>query len=112
MISNELFRRTVYLCSHHWIGDFLCGDEYRDYKGLHQGPRQKMIDAYTLEQCKKDKEIRQLKIKNLEHAIEQSETMIAESQMDQNALNFIRRKERNKVANHFFAHPLVPSLKR
>ena len=51
-----------------------------------------MIDAYTLEQCKKDKEIRQLKIKNLEHAIEQSETMIAESQMDENALTFLRRK--------------------
>ena len=38
-----------------------------------------MIDAYTLEQCKKDKEIRQLKIKNLEHAIETSEMIIDES---------------------------------
>lgn len=37
-----------------------------------------MIDTYTLEQCKKYKEIRQLKMKNLDHAIEQSETMIAE----------------------------------
>ena len=51
-----------------------------------------MIDAYTLEQCKKDKEIRQLKIKNLEHAIEQSETIITESQIDENALAFLRRK--------------------
>ena len=51
-----------------------------------------MIDAYTLEQCKKDKEIRQLKIKNLEHAIEQSKMMIAESQMDGDALIFLRRK--------------------
>ena len=51
-----------------------------------------MIDAYTLEQCKKDKEIRQLKIKNLEHAIYQSEAMIAESQMDGDALTFLRRK--------------------
>ena len=51
-----------------------------------------MIDAHTFEQCKKDKEIRQLKIKNLEHAIEQSETMIAESQIDENALTFLRRK--------------------
>ena len=92
MVSDELFRRTIYLCSHHRIGDFLCGDEYRDYKGLHQWPKKKMIDAYTFEQCKKDKEIRQLKIKNLEHAIYQSEAMIAESQMDGDALTFLRRK--------------------
>ncbi len=62
-----------------------------------------MIDAYTLEQCKKDKEIRQLKIKNLEHAIEQSETMIAESQMDENALTFMDENAltflRRKVAD-------------
>ncbi len=51
-----------------------------------------MIDAYTLEECKKDKEILLLKIKNLEHAIEQSEEMIAESQMDGDALTFLRRK--------------------
>ncbi len=51
-----------------------------------------MIDTYTLQQCKKDKEIRQLKIKNLEHAIEQSEAMIAESQMDGDTLIFLRRK--------------------
>ena len=51
-----------------------------------------MIDAFTLEQCKKDKEIRQLKIKNLEHAIQQSEAMIVESQMDGGALTFLRRK--------------------
>ncbi len=51
-----------------------------------------MIDAYTLEQCKKNQEIRQLKIKNLEHAIEQSEAMIAESHMDGDSLIFLRRK--------------------
>ena len=51
-----------------------------------------MIDAYTLEQCKKDKEILQLKITNIEHAIKQSEAMIMESQMDANALSFLRRK--------------------
>ena len=51
-----------------------------------------MIDPYTLEQCKKNNEIRQLKIKNLEHAIEQSELMISESQMDGDALIFLRRK--------------------
>ena len=51
-----------------------------------------MIDSYTFEHCKKDKEIRQLKIKNLEHAIEHSEAMISESQMDEGALTFLRRK--------------------
>ena len=51
-----------------------------------------MIDAYTLEQCRKDEEVLQLKIKNLEHAIQQSEAMIAESNMDGDALTFLRRK--------------------
>ena len=51
-----------------------------------------MIDAYTLEQCRKDEEVLQLKIKNLEHAIQQSEAMIAESNMDGDALTFPRRK--------------------
>ena len=51
-----------------------------------------MINAYTLQQCKSDKEILQLKITNLEHAIKQSEAMIMESQMDATALSFLRRK--------------------
>ena len=51
-----------------------------------------MIDAYTLEQCRKDEEVLQLKIKNLEHAIQQSEAMIAESNMDGDSLTFLRRK--------------------
>ena len=51
-----------------------------------------MIDAYTLEQCRKDEEVLQLKIMNLEHAIQQSEAMIAESNMDDDALTFLRRK--------------------
>ena len=51
-----------------------------------------MIDAYTLEQCREDEEVLQIKIKNLEHAIQQSEAMIAESSMDGDALTFLRRK--------------------
>ena len=51
-----------------------------------------MIDAYTLEQCRKDEEVLQIKIKNLEHAIQQSEAIIAESNMDGDALIFLRRK--------------------
>ena len=51
-----------------------------------------MIDDFTLEQCKKDKEILQLKIKNLEHGIYEAEKLIAESQMNDEALTFLRRK--------------------
>ena len=51
-----------------------------------------MIDDFTLEHCKKDREILQLKIKNLEHGISEAEKMIAESQLDDQALTFLRRK--------------------
>ena len=51
-----------------------------------------MIDDFTLEQCKKDREILQLKIKNLEHGINEAEKMIAESDMNDDALIFLRRK--------------------
>ena len=51
-----------------------------------------MIDDFTLEQCKNDKEILQLKIKNLVHGINEAEKMIAESQMNDDALTFLRRK--------------------
>ena len=51
-----------------------------------------MIDDFTLEQCKNNREILQLKIRNLEHGINQAEQMIAESQMDDEALTFLRRK--------------------
>ena len=51
-----------------------------------------MIDDFTLKQCKKDKEILHLKIKNLEHGINEAEKMIAESDMNDEALTFLRRK--------------------
>ena len=51
----------------------------------------KMIDSYTLQQCKEDKEILRLKISNLEHAIKQSEEMISESKLEAAALTFLRR---------------------
>ena len=51
-----------------------------------------MIDDFTLEQCRRDKEILQLKIKNLEHGINEAEKIIAESQIDNEALTFLRRK--------------------
>ena len=51
-----------------------------------------MIDDFTLDQCRKDKEILQLKIKNLEHGINEAEKLIAESDMNDDALTFLRRK--------------------
>tara|TARA_B100000212_G_scaffold319681_1_gene276998 strand:+ start:409 stop:609 length:201 start_codon:yes stop_codon:yes gene_type:complete len=51
-----------------------------------------MIDEFTLSQCRKDKEILQLKIKNLEHGIDEAEKMIAESHLDDDAITFLRRK--------------------
>ena len=51
-----------------------------------------MIDEFTFKQCKKDKEILQLKIKNLQHGINEAEKMIAQSQMNEEALTFLRRK--------------------
>ena len=51
-----------------------------------------MIDHYTLEQCKKNKEILLLKIRSLEHGINEAEQMIAESNMSNEALTFLRKK--------------------
>tara|TARA_B100001778_G_C18475911_1_gene578008 strand:+ start:45 stop:248 length:204 start_codon:yes stop_codon:yes gene_type:complete len=51
-----------------------------------------MLDQETIKICKKDSIIRDLKIKNIEHAIEQAEMMIKESKMSQEELNFLKRK--------------------
>ena len=51
-----------------------------------------MIDDFTLEQCKNDRKVLQLKIKNLEHGIYEAEKMIAESMMPDEAITFLRRK--------------------
>ena len=51
-----------------------------------------MIDEFTLDQCRKDREILLLKIKNLEHGINEAEKMIAESHMNDEALTFLRRR--------------------
>ena len=51
-----------------------------------------MIDDFTLEQCKNNREILQLKIKNLEHGINEAEKMITESRMNDESLTFLRRK--------------------
>ena len=51
-----------------------------------------MIDNFTITECKRDRGILELKIKNLEFAINQSKEMISESKMDIDALTFLRRK--------------------
>ena len=51
-----------------------------------------MIDLQTLNACKTNPEIRDLKIKNIEHAIYQAEEMIKESKMSQDELIFLKKK--------------------
>ena len=51
-----------------------------------------MIDSDTHKACKDNPEIRDIKIKNIEHAIEQAEIMIKESKMSPEELNFLKRK--------------------
>ncbi len=51
-----------------------------------------MIDDFTLDQCRKDREVLKLKIKNLEHGINEAERMITESNMNDDALTFLRKK--------------------
>ena len=52
-----------------------------------------MIDPFTLQECKNNKDVLELKIQSLEFAIEQSEVLIKESQMNSEALKFLRRKK-------------------
>ena len=51
-----------------------------------------MLDASTKKACKDNHSIRETKIKNIEHAIEQAELMIKESKMSQEELIFLKRK--------------------
>jgi len=51
-----------------------------------------MLDANTKKTCKDNPSIRDIKIKNIEHAIEQAEMMIKESKMSQEELIFLKRK--------------------
>ena len=51
-----------------------------------------MLDANTIKTCKENPTIRDIKIKNIEHAIDQAEMMIKESKMSQEELSFLKRK--------------------
>ncbi len=51
-----------------------------------------MLDNNTKKFCEDNPSIRDLKIKNIEHAIEQAEQIIKESKMSQDELSFLKRK--------------------
>ena len=51
-----------------------------------------MLDANTKKACKDDPLIREIKIRNIEHAIEQAELIVKESKMSQEELIFLKRK--------------------
>ncbi len=51
-----------------------------------------MLDANTKKACKDDPSKREIKIRNIEYAIEQAELMIKESKMSQEELIFLKRK--------------------
>ena len=51
-----------------------------------------MLDANTKKACKDNSSIRDIKIRNIEHAIKQAELMIKESKMSQEELIFLKRK--------------------
>ena len=51
-----------------------------------------MLDANTKKACKDDPSIREIKIRNIEHTIDQAELMIKESKMSQEQLIFLKRK--------------------
>ena len=51
-----------------------------------------MLDANTKKTCKDNPSIRDIKIKNIEHAIEQAEMMIKESKMSQEELIFLKKR--------------------
>ena len=51
-----------------------------------------MLDSNTKKTCKENPEIRDIKIKNIEHAINQAEMMIRESKISQEDLIFLKRK--------------------
>ena len=54
-----------------------------------------MLDLNTIKTCKDNPEIRDIKIKNIEYAINQAEMMIRESKMSAEELRFLRRKISN-----------------
>ena len=55
------------------------------------------MNVNTIKECKDNPSIRDLKIRNLEHAIKQIEIIIKESKMNQKELSFLKRKIANSM---------------
>ncbi len=51
-----------------------------------------MLDNYTLQECRKYSDVLETKIKNLEHAINETEKIIKEAQMNNASISFLRKK--------------------
>ena len=51
-----------------------------------------MLDSSTIKTCKDNPEVRDIKIKNIEHAINQAEMIIKESKISPEELSFLKRK--------------------
>tara|TARA_B100000902_G_C26876134_1_gene700234 strand:- start:457 stop:660 length:204 start_codon:yes stop_codon:yes gene_type:complete len=51
-----------------------------------------MLDSKTIKSCKENSSIRDIKIRNIEHAIDQAEILIKESKMTPQELSFLKRK--------------------
>ena len=51
-----------------------------------------MLDKNTKKQCENNPSIRDLKIRNIEHAIDQAEKIIKESKVGAAELSFLKRK--------------------
>ena len=51
-----------------------------------------MLDKKTKKECEDNPLIRELKIKNIEHAIDQAEKIIKESKISTVELSFLKRK--------------------
>ena len=56
-----------------------------------------MINEATLQACKDSSIVLEMKIKNLEFAITQSELMIQESIVSHEALSYLRKKVANSI---------------
>ncbi len=56
-----------------------------------------MIDKATLQACKDSSIVLEMKIKNLEFAVSQSELMISESRVGHEALNYLRKKVASSI---------------
>tara|TARA_B100000700_G_scaffold301979_1_gene371782 strand:- start:715 stop:921 length:207 start_codon:yes stop_codon:yes gene_type:complete len=56
-----------------------------------------MLDSITIMKCRSSREILNIKIKNLEHGIAESEKIISESNLNPKYLTFLRKKVADSI---------------